>query len=91
MRVVFSFDRVLRLFALVALSGCLALLLETQFSFARLSAWGFSVTIVCQLNNALEIRRSQRANDAIALAAIEAKAQQRLETAAALKNPKKKR
>ena len=65
MRVVITRERVVHLIVLLAVSGVLAELLETQLGFAKLSAWGFGVTLVCQLNAFVEKYRAQAAQDAI--------------------------
>ena len=85
MKLVIERNRLAHLGVLLSVSAALAEILQ-RFAFKPLAAYGFAVTMVCQINGA--ILREQEKREARAAAADEAAAKK---AASRGTNPKKKR
>ena len=85
MKLVIERNRLAHLGVLLSVSAALAEILQ-RFAFKPLAAYGFAVTMVCQINGA--ILREQEKREARAAAADEAAAKK---AASRGTNPKKRR
>ena len=85
MKLVIERNRLAHLGVLLSVSAALAEILQ-RFAFKPLAAYGFAVTMVCQINGA--ILREQEKREARAAAADEAAAEK---AASRGTNPKKRR
>ena len=85
MKLVIERNRLAHLGILLSVSAALAEILQ-RFAFKPLAAYGFAVTMVCQINGA--ILREQEKREARAVAADEAAAKK---AASRGTNPKKRR
>ena len=86
MQLVIERNRIVHLGVLIGASAAIAELLQYYFEFQGLAAYGFAVTVVCQINSAI-LSAKERAAAEEKAAAKAAKAEEK----AAAKEKKKKR